>query len=86
MADVKSQDELELEKFNRTMNVVAKKVSYFRANPHRFISEVLGIENLRWFQKIIIWAMMKYDFFMYIAARGQGNSLALYKSRKIGKF
>jgi len=71
MADVKTQEELDLEKFNRTMQVVARRVGYYRANPQRFVKEFLGIE-LKWFQKIIIWAMMKYDFFMYIAARGQG--------------
>lgn len=68
MTDVKTQEELDLEKFNRTMQTVAKMAGYFRANPQRF-AHFLGIE-LKWFQKIIIWAMMKYDFFMYIASRG----------------
>lgn len=70
MAETKTQEELDLEKFNKTMATVAKRVGYFRANPQRFISEFLGITELRTFQKILIWAMMKYDFVMYLAARG----------------
>lgn len=34
------------------MNIVAWKAGYYRANPHRFVSEVLFTENnfkLKWF-------------------------------------
>lgn len=53
--------------------------AFYRANPHRFAKDYLGI-NLFLYQKLLLWAMNKYNFFMYIAARGQGKSylIALY--------
>lgn len=73
MAEVKTQEELDLEKYNRTMQVVARQAGYYRANPQRFAEEFLCV-NLKLFQKILLWAMMRYDFFMYIAARSQGKT------------
>lgn len=56
-----------------------KWTSYFRANPHRFASEYLGL-NLKLFQKILLYLMSHVSYFMYIAARGQGKSwlIAVY--------
>ncbi|KEK23955.1 terminase large subunit domain-containing protein [Bacillus gaemokensis] len=53
--------------------------AFYRANPHRFAKDYLGV-NLFLYQKLLLWAMNKYNFFMYIAARGQGKSylIALY--------
>lgn len=53
--------------------------AFYRANPHRFAKDYLGV-NLFLYQKMLLWAMNKYNFFMYIAARGQGKSylIALY--------
>lgn len=65
----KSVGQLALEKEQRTMETVAWRAAYYRANPQRFVSEVLGIE-LRLFQKILIWCMMHYNYVMYLAARG----------------
>lgn len=73
----KSIQELSQEKARKTMNVVAWKAGYYRQNPHRFVSEVLLTENnfkLKWFQKILLWAMVHYNFIMYLAARGQGKT------------
>lgn len=67
----KSVKELEQDKYERMMNAVDLWVGYYRANPQRFVEEVLGIK-LKWFQKILIWAMMNYNYTMYLAARGQG--------------
>ena len=69
----KSIQELSAEKAVKTMNVVAWKAGYFRANPHRYVSEVLMTENnfkLKWFQKILLWAMVHYNYMIYFAARG----------------
>ena len=55
------------------MNVVAERCSYYRANPQRFVEEFLGIK-LKLFQKILIWAMMVYDAFYFVAARGIGKT------------
>lgn len=51
------------------METVAERASYYRANPHRFVEEFMGIK-LRLFQKILIYCMMVYDYFFFIAARG----------------
>ena len=60
--------------YNRVMNIVNTRASYYRANPQRFIKEYLGITYLKWFQEIIIYAMMHFDFFMFIASRGLGKT------------
>lgn len=73
----KSIQELSAEKARKTMEVVAWKAGYYRQNPHRYVSEVLLTENnfkLKWFQKILLWAMVHYNFVMYLAARGQGKT------------
>lgn len=61
------------EKSDRIMRGVAKWASFYRANPHRFVKDYLNI-NLKLFQKILIYAMMHNNAFMYIAARGQGKT------------
>ena len=75
----KSIQEITQDKEQKIMETVAKRAGYYRANPQRFVSEVLGI-NLKWFQKILIWVMMHYHYIMYLAARGQGKTYltALY--------
>lgn len=73
MANVKTQREIEKDKEHKIMETVAWRAGYYRANPQRFVSEVLGI-HLKLFQKILIWAMMHFNFAMYLAARGQGKT------------
>ena len=73
MSDDKlTMEQLEERKTQKTMRTVARRASYYRENPHRF-AEVLGI-HLKLFQKILIYAMMHYDFFMFIAARSTGKT------------
>lgn len=69
MISVKSQKEIEKDKEQKIMETVAWRAGYYRANPQRFVSEVLGIQ-LKLFQKILLWCMMHYNFTMYLAARG----------------
>lgn len=71
MADTKkkSVQELAQDKERKTMETVAWKAGYYRKNPQRFVTEVLGI-SLKLFQKILLWAMMNYNYIMYLAARG----------------
>lgn len=75
----KSVQEIAQDKEQKTMETVAWRAAYYRANPQRFVGEVLGI-HLKLFQKILIWAMMQYNYFMFIAARGLGKTwlTALY--------
>jgi len=67
----KSDNEIRQDKTKHIMNIIAKRCSYYRANPQRFCEEFLNI-SLKLFQKIIIWMMMHYDAFYFIAARGIG--------------
>lgn len=64
---------------NKTEEGFRKWTAFYRANPHRFAREYLGV-NLFLYQILLLWAMNKYSFFMYIAARGQGKSyiIAIY--------
>lgn len=75
----KSVQEIAQDKEQKIMQTVAWRAGYYRANPQRFVSEVLGI-SLKWFQKILLWCMMHYNYIMYLAARGQGKTYltALY--------
>ena len=69
----KSVQELAQDKERKIMETVAWKAGYYRKNPQRFVKEVLGI-HLKLFQKILLWAMMNYNYIMYLAARGQGKT------------
>lgn len=64
---------------NKTKEGFKKWTAFYRDNPHRFAKEYLGV-NLFLYQVLLLWAMNKYSFFMYIAARGQGKSyiIAVY--------
>ena len=69
----KSVQEIAQDKEQKIMETVAWRAGYYRANPQRYVEEVLGI-HLKLFQRILIWAMMQYNYFMFIAARGLGKT------------
>ena len=69
----KTVQELAQDKERKIMNIIAWKAGYYRSNPHRYVEEVLEIK-LRLFQKILLWAMMQYNYFMFIAARGMSKT------------
>lgn len=69
----KSVQEIAQDKEQRIMETVAWMAAYYRANPQRYVEEVLGI-SLKLFQKILIWAMMQHNYFMFIAARGMSKT------------
>lgn len=60
-------------KSERLMEGVGIWTSFYRANPHRFVRDYLGI-NLKLFQIILLFAMNFNHYFMYLASRGQGKS------------
>lgn len=60
-------------KSQKTMDVIAWRAGYYRENPQRFVKDFLNI-RLRLFQKILIYAMMKYDYFFFVASRGLGKT------------
>ena len=66
---VKTAKQVLQDKADRIMEGVAIWTSFYRANPQRFAKDVLNI-NLKTFQKILLYAMMHNNYFMYLAARG----------------
>jgi len=68
-----TDQQIKMDRTEKIMNTVARRASYYRANPHRFVKDFLGI-NLMLFQKILLYAMMHYDNFFFIACRGLGKS------------
>lgn len=60
-------------KAEKLMNTIAFRAGYYRANPHRFVKEYLGI-NLKLFQKILLYMFMISNYAMYLASRGQGKT------------
>lgn len=60
-------------KSERLMNGVALWASYYRYFPHVFVEEYFGF-ILKPFQKILLYFMMHDNYFMYLAARGQGKT------------
>ena len=59
------------EKADRIMEGVACWTSFYRHNPQRFAKDFLNLK-LRLFQKILLYAINYNNYFLYIAARGQG--------------
>jgi hypothetical protein len=62
-----------LTKSEKLMNGIGIWASFYRANPHRFVSDYLGI-RLKLFQQILIFMMNHFHYFMYLASRGQGKT------------
>ena len=77
MAQMKRDRDYAQDKAERTMNIIAERCAYYRANPQRFVEEFLGIK-LKLFQKILIWAMMHCDAFYFIAARSLGKNFQFW--------
>lgn len=61
-------------KTNHIMNTIAKRCAYYRSNPSRFVEDFIPGLTLKWFQKILLWAMMNYDAFYFVAARSLGKT------------
>lgn len=66
----KSEKEIANEKSDRIMRGIAVWCGFYRENPQRFVEDYLNVK-LKLFQKILLYAMMHNNFFMYIAARGR---------------
>lgn len=69
----KTTKEVVQEKSERLMNGVAYWAAFYRCNPHRFCKDYLNV-YLKLFQKILLYAMMCNNYFMYLASRGQGKT------------
>lgn len=69
-----TEREIEEARERRVMETVAKRAAFYRANPHRFVEDYLGITGLKLFQKILLVMMNENIYFIYLAARGQGKT------------
>jgi hypothetical protein len=69
----KTDKEVANDKSAKIMNGVATWCSFYRANPHRFARDYLVI-TLKLFQIILLYMMNVSNYFMYLAARGQGKT------------
>lgn len=68
--------ELQAMNEQRLMSTVAKRASFYRANPHRFAKDYLNLD-LHLFQQIIIFMMNVSTNFIFLASRGIGKSFLL---------
>lgn len=68
-------------KSEKIMNTVAKRASIYRANPQRFAKDYLNL-NLKLFQQILLYLMVRSTGFCFIAARGRRPPF--YMNEKIG--
>ncbi|NLY47343.1 MAG: hypothetical protein GX053_15385 [Tissierella sp.] len=68
-----------LTRSKRLMNGVAKWASFYRAYPHIFAEDYLGI-SLKSFQKILLYVMIHFHYTAIFASRGLGKTflVALY--------
>ena len=66
--------EINENKTNKIMLTIAKRCAYYRANPSRFVEDFIPNLRLRWFQKILLWAMANHDAFYFVAARSLGKT------------
>lgn len=71
MSTKKTTKEVFQEKSERLMNGVAYWAAFYRKNPQRLCTDYLNV-HLKLFQKILLYAMMYNNYFMYLASRGQG--------------
>lgn len=71
-----SDKEVANTRYTVTMNTVALRCAYYRANPQRFCEDYLNI-HLKLFQQILIYTMMASTNFMFLAARGLGKSFMM---------
>ena len=71
-----TEAEVKKEKRDKKMNAINRMVSFYRANPHRFAKDYLGIK-LDPFQQIILCMMFKNINSVYLASRGGGKTFLL---------
>ena len=61
----KTDKQIEQDYTNKIMNIIAKRASYYRANPQRWFEDFIPDLHLKLFQKILLWAMNHYDNFYF---------------------
>ena len=69
-----TDEEISSNKTLAIMNIIAFRCAYYRANPSRFLEDFIPGLTLKWFQKVLLWAMANYDAFYFVAARSLGKT------------
>lgn len=69
---LRRKKKFDINKHEEFMNNFEEWVAYWRANPHRFIVDYLGLK-LYDFQRVLIYMMFKFPNFIFIASRGLNN-------------
>jgi hypothetical protein len=70
----KTDNQIKQDRTNKIMNIIAKRASYYRANPQRWVEDFIPDLHLKLFQKILLWAMNFYDNFYFVASRGMSKT------------
>ena len=66
-------------KSEKLMGGIGIWAAYYRLFPHIFVRDYLGI-NLKVFQMILLYYMMHFHYFLYIASRGGDSFATLYRN------
>lgn len=74
--NAQTDSEIKKEQEVRLMNGVNRWTSFYRANPHRFAKDYLGL-RLNIFQQIILYMMFKDTNALFLASRGIGKTFLL---------
>lgn len=61
-------------RYEKVMEGLGVWISFYRANPHRFAVEYLGMSWMKPFQKIMLNIIIKFTYQMIIASRGMGKT------------
>ena len=64
--DLLTVEDVKRERKRKIMQVIAVRTAYYRANPHRFAKDYLGV-SLKLFQVILLYMMNISNYFMYLA-------------------
>lgn len=75
-ADRRTDAEIKKEKQKKILHGISVWASFYRANPHRFARDYLGLK-LKLFQQIILNEMFRKVNSIYLASRGGGKSFLL---------
>ena len=75
MANKKLTDkQIKQGKTDRIMEIINERTGYYRCNPHRWVEDFIPDLHLKLFQKILLFAMNKYDNFYFVASRGMSKT------------
>lgn len=69
----KTDKEIKREEYEKKRVAIGKMGAFYRSNPHRFAKDYFNV-TLYWFQKVLIYSMMKHDHVMFFGTRSIGKT------------